>query len=104
MSSNGSTREGREKRTVGRWGKGLAMGLIIGGAAGVAVGLLMGAIAFGGPAALATSALAGGIFGSGVGAFIGGMSKLEDPPPGQEPGVRDQPPDRPGLTHPEQEQ
>jgi hypothetical protein len=103
MSSNGSTREPREERTVGRWGKGLGMGLLIGGAVGVVVGLVLGSVAFSGAAALAASALGGGIFGSGVGAFIGGMSKLEDPPPGEEPGVGDQPLDRPGLTHPEHE-
>jgi hypothetical protein len=79
------------------------MGLILGGAAGVAVGLLIGSSAFSGAAALAASALGGGIFGSGVGALIGGMSKLEDPPPGEEPGVRDQPLERPGLTHAEDE-
>jgi hypothetical protein len=43
------------------------------------------------------------IFGGLAGAFIGGMSRLEDPPPGQEPGVRERPLDRPGLTHDEQD-
>ena len=103
MATDGSTSDPREERAVSRWRGGLALGLIIGAAIGAAVGLVVGSIAFDGGAALWVSAAAGVIFGALVGAFIGGMSRLEDPPPGQEPGVRERPLDRPGLTHDEQD-
>jgi len=103
MASDGSTSAPREERAVNRWGAGLLLGLVIGAAIGAAVGSLFGSIAFDGGRALWTSAIGGAIFGGVAGAFIGGMSKLEDPPPGLEPGVREQPLQRPGLTHDEQE-
>ena len=93
----------REERAVSRWRGGIALGLIIGAAIGVAAGLVVGSIAFDGGRALWVSAACGAIFCGLVGAFIGGMSRLEDPPPGQEPGVRERPLDRPGLTHDEQD-
>jgi hypothetical protein len=103
MASDGSRSEPREVRAVARWEGGLTVGLILGGVAGVLLGLLIGTLAFSRDAATFAAALGGGIFGSVVGAFIGGMSRLEDPPPGREPAVREQPIDRPGLTHDERE-
>ncbi len=103
MATDGSTSDPREERPVSRWRGGIALGLIIGAAIGAAVGLVIGSIAFDGGRALWVSAGGGMIFGGLTGAFIGGMSRLEDPPPGQEPGLRERPLDRPGLTHDEQE-
>jgi len=103
MATDGSTPERREERAVSRWGGGIALGLVVGAAIGAAAGLVFGSIAFDGGAALWASAIGGAIFGGVVGAFIGGMSRLEDPPPGQEPGVRERPLDRPGLMHDEQD-
>jgi len=103
MAGNGSTPQGREDRAVGRWGSGVVLGLIIGAVVGAAAGLVFGAVAFTGGRALAASALGGAIFGGVAGAFIGGMTALDDPPPGEEPGVRDRPIGRPGLTHDEGE-
>ena len=101
MVNDRPTSEGREERAVTRWGGGLLLGLFIGAAIGAVVGLVFGAVAFGGGAALWTSAIGGAIFGGLAGAFMGGMSRLEDPPPGEEPGVRERPLQRPGLTHDE---
>jgi hypothetical protein len=103
MATDGSSSGRREERAVSRWRGGIALGLIIGAAIGAAVGLVFGWIAFDGGRALWASAVGGAIFGGLVGAFIGGMSRLEDPPPGQEPGVREHPLDRPGLTHDERD-
>ena len=103
MANDGSTSERREDGAVTRWGGGLVLGLIVGAAIGAAVGLLFGSMAFDGGRALWTSTVGGAIFGGLAGAFIGGMSRLEDPPPGQEPGVRERPMQRPGLTHDEQD-
>jgi membrane associated rhomboid family serine protease len=102
-ASNGSVPQRREQRAVGRWEHGLTLGWVVGAVAGVAAGLVIGSIAFETGAALMAAALGGAIFGAVVGAFLGGMSKLEDPPPGQEPGTRDQPLERPGLTHDERD-
>jgi hypothetical protein len=103
MANDRSTSGRREERAVTRWGGGLILGLFIGAAIGAVVGLVFGSVAFDGGRALWASAVGGAIFGGGAGAFVGGMSKLEDPPPGQEPGVRERPMRRPGLTHDEQE-
>jgi hypothetical protein len=103
MASTGSTRGPRERRAVVRSGRGVATGLIIGAVVGLAAGAAIGGIAFAGGAALLAAALGGTIFGGVVGAFVGGMSTLEDPPPGAEPGLRDQPLERHGLTHDERE-
>ena len=99
MATDGSTSDRREERAVSRWRGGIALGLIIGAAIGAAIGVVVGSIAFDSGRALWVSAGSGVIFGGLVGGFIGGMSRLEDPPPGQEPGVREQPLQRPGLTH-----
>ena len=103
MVNDRSTSEGREERAVNRWGGGLLLGLFIGAAIGAVVGLVFGSVAFDGGRALWASAVGGAIFGGVAGAFVGGMSRLEDPPPGQEPGVRERPLQRPGLTHDEQD-
>ncbi|MEX1264703.1 MAG: hypothetical protein WEE66_12380 [Actinomycetota bacterium] len=103
MARSGDTPRPAEQRAVGRWGKGLGTGLLIGGVAGVVVGLAIGVLAFDRAGATWTSALGGAIFGTVVGAFIGGMSTLEDPPPGEEPGGHDPSLGRPGLTHDEQD-
>jgi hypothetical protein len=103
MASSGSSPAPRERRATARSGRALAIGLVVGGVIGLLAGAAIGAVAFTGGSALAASALGGVIFGGVVGAFVGGMSTLDDPPPGEEPGVRDQPLQRPGLTHDEQE-
>ena len=103
MASGEDLPQPREQRAVGRWGKGLGSGLLIGGVAGVLIGLAIGLLAFEGAAATATAALGGTIFGTVVGAFIGGMSTLEDPPPGDELKTHDPSLGRPGLTHDEQD-
>ena len=103
MQRDGDVSRGDERRAVGRWGRGLGMGLAIGGAVGVAGGLAIGLVAFGGAAAIFTAALAGGIFGSVVGAFLGGMSTLEDPRPGEEAQTHDPSLGRPGSVHDEQD-
>ena len=103
MARSGETSRPEEQRAVGRWGKGLGTGLLIGGVLGIVAGLAIGLLAFDGAAATWTSALGGAIFGTVVGAFIGGMSTLEDPPPGEEPEGHDPSLGRPGLTHDEQD-
>jgi hypothetical protein len=103
MANDGSRPERREERAVSRWGGGIVLGLVIGAAIGAVVGLLFGSMAFDGGRALWASAVGGAIFGGLAGAFIGGMSRLEDAPPGQEPGVRERPLRRPGLTHDERD-
>lgn len=103
MDRKGDVLRSKERRAVGRWGRGLGLGLMIGGAAGVLIGFSMGLLAFDGTAAVLAAALGGAIFGTVVGAFIGGMSTLEDPPPGDEPKTHDPSLGRPGLTHEEQD-
>ena len=103
MRRDGDTSQPREHQAVSRWGHGLGAGLAIGGVLGAIAGLVIGVLAFEGAAATATAALGGAIFGMVVGAFTGGMSTLEDPPPGQEPGSHDPSLGRSGLTHDEQE-
>ena len=104
MATDGSTSERREERAVSRWGGGIVLGLIIGAVIGAAVGLVFRShSAAAARCGRRRSAVGGAIFGGIAGAFIGGMSRLEDPPPGQEPGVRERPLHRPGLTHDEQD-
>jgi len=99
MQRGGDIPRSDERRAVGRWGTGLLIGLLIGGTVGVAAGLVLGLIAFEGTAAVFTSALGGAIFGLIVGGFIGGMSTLEDPPPGAEARTHDPSLGGEGLTH-----
>jgi hypothetical protein len=99
MQRGGDIPRSEERRAVGRWGTGVFLGLGIGGTIGVVAGLLIGLIAFEGTGAILTSALGGAIFGLIVGGFIGGMSTLEDRPPGAEAGTHDPSLGRPGLTH-----
>ena len=103
MQRGGDVPRTDEQRAVGRWGKGLFLGLAIGGVVGVVAGLAIGLIAFGGTGAVLASALGGAIFGTGVGAFMGGMSTLEDRPPGDEAGAHDPSLGQEGLTHDEQD-
>lgn len=103
MQRDGDVPRTDEQRAVGRWGKGLFLGLAIGCVVGVVAGFAIGLIAFEGTGAVLASALGGAIFGTGVGAFMGGMSTLEDRPPGDEAGAHDPSLGREGLTHDEQE-
>jgi len=99
MQRDGDIPRSDERRAVGRWGTGLLKGLAIGGAVGVVGGLVLGLLAFEGAAAILTAALGGAIFGLVVGAFIGGLSTLEDRPPGAESDTHDPSLGRAGLTH-----
>jgi hypothetical protein len=99
MQRGGDIPRSDERRAVGRWGTGLFLGLAIGGGIGVVAGLVIGMLAFDSTSATLTSALGGAIFGLIVGAFIGGLSTLEDRPPGDEAGTHAPSLGRPGLTH-----
>jgi hypothetical protein len=101
MQRGGDVPRSEERRAVGRWGTGLFIGLGIGGTVGVVAGLVIGLLAFEGSAAVLSSALGGAIFGLVVGAFFGGMSTLEDRPPGAEAGTNEPSLGRPGPTHDE---
>ena len=103
MQRGGDVPRSDEQRAVGRWGKGLFLGLAIGGVVGVVAGFAIGLIAFDGTGAVLAAALGGAIFGTGVGAFMGGMSTLEDRPPGDEAGAHDPSLGHEGLTHDEQD-
>ena len=101
MQRGGDVSRTDEQRAVGRWGKGLFLGLAIGSLVGIAAGLAIGLLAFEGTGAILGAVLAGAIFGTLVGAFIGGMSTLEDPPPGAEAGTHEPSLGQPGFTHDE---
>jgi hypothetical protein len=103
MQRGGDVPRTDERRAVGRWGRGLGLGLAIGGTIGVAAGLGIGLLAFEGTTAVFAATLAGAIFGTLVGAFVGGMSTLEDPPPGEEVRAHDPGLGSPGVTHGEQD-
>jgi hypothetical protein len=85
----------REDRFERRWRRGIATGAGVGLAVGLLVGLTIGGLWANGTAFW--MALVGcTIAGLGIGAFIGGLSRLESPQPGAEPSqvarpVRDQP-------------
>jgi hypothetical protein len=101
MQRPGDVPRADEQRAVGRWGRGLGLGLGLGAVAGVLVGLAIGFVAFDSSAAIFTAALAAGIFGTVVGAFMGGMSTLEDPAPGAEARTHDPSLGTPGPVHDE---
>jgi hypothetical protein len=103
MARRGDAPRPRERTSVGRWSRGVVLGLLIGGTVGIVVGLAIGLLAFDGGAAVLSAVLGGAIFGTVVGGFVGGMSTLEDPPPGEEPEAHDPSLGRPGLTHEEQD-
>jgi hypothetical protein len=89
-----------EGRFRGRWRRGIAVGAFVGLAAGTVAGLLIGVIAFEpGGTGFWMAAVGAAIFGLGVGAFVGGLSRLESPQPGREPSEVDRPiRDEPALT------
>ena len=88
----------REARFERRWGRGIAVGAAIGLAAGLVAGTAIGLVAGGGTVMWMTI-VACAIAGVGVGAFVGGMSRLESPQPGEEPSEVARPVmDQPELT------
>jgi len=83
---------------------GVLLGLLVGAVLGALVGAGVGSIGFdAGSPAMWGAVLGGIIFGAGVGAFAGGLSRLDSPPPGQEAGEDEEPLGRPGFTRDENE-
>jgi hypothetical protein len=86
-----------------RWRSGIALG----GGLGLAVGIVAGAIvawAVGGGPAGWMALVACVVAGTGVGLFVGGLSRLESPRPGGEPSQVERPVlDEPELTKAEHE-
>jgi hypothetical protein len=93
----------RDRQRFAQRGRhGILTGLLVGGLLGAVIGGVIGAIGFhAGSAAMWGAALGGCIFGAGVGAFAGGLSRLDSPPPGREPAEPGDPLRRPGLTRDE---
>jgi hypothetical protein len=86
-----------------RWRRGIVLGGAIGLAAGIAAGAIV-AWSTGGGTAAWMAVVACVIAGSGVGVFVGGLSRLESPQPGTEPSEVDRPVlDQPDLTKKERE-
>jgi hypothetical protein len=81
-----TSRTSRERRFRLRGRRSLAFGIAAGVVLGGGAGLLLGLVAFraGGPGMWA-AVVAGVIFGFALGAFEGGMATLESPEPGREP-------------------
>ncbi len=81
----------------------LAAGAIGGVAIGLALGGIIGALAFDRTGAIWACVLGCGIFGLAVGMLIFGYSSLESPDPGSEPSDTERPiADRPETTRVEQ--
>jgi hypothetical protein len=70
---------------MGRIGKRTGLGMVIGFVVGVAAGLILALVLHKHDHAFWGFVLIPTIFGIIVGAFIGGISSLSDPAPGQEP-------------------
>ena len=96
-------RETPEQRRIHtRIGGRLVLGGAIGLACGLAIGALVGIWWFDRTGAVATSAIAGSIFGVAVGMLVAGYSALESPDPGKEPSDTERPIlDRPEATREE---
>ena len=75
----------RDERAWGRIQSGLLKGLLLGGAAGAVLGLIIGAIGFQRFGAILAAMLAGVIGLGGLGAFWGVLAGLDSPDPGREP-------------------
>lgn len=81
-----------------RWRRGILVGAGIGLAVGLVAGIGIAAIA-GGTRAFWMATVACTVAGIGVGTFIGGLSRLESPQPGNEPSEVTRPVlDEPSLT------
>jgi hypothetical protein len=81
-----------------RWRSGIVLGGAIGLGVGVAVGALV-AWSVGGGTASWMALVACVVAGTGVGLFVGGLSRLESPQPGGEPSQVERPVlDEPELT------
>lgn len=93
---------GDRKRFARRERHGILTGLLAGGLLGTLIGAVIGSAGFhAGSAEMWAATLGGCIFGVGVGAFAGGLSRLDSPPPGREPSEEEDPLRRPGLTRDE---
>lgn len=98
--SREETPEQRRIRT--RIGRRLLFGGAIGLVCGLGVGALVGIWWFDRTGAVATSGIAGAIFGMAVGMLVAGYSSLESPDPGKEPSDTGRPvADRPEPTREE---
>jgi hypothetical protein len=100
-----ATRTTRERRFRVRRRRNLVFGIVAGVVLGGAAGILLGLLAFGaGTPGMWAALVAGLIFGLVLGAFEGGMAALESPEPGHEPSQTTHPVrDVPELTRSEGE-
>jgi hypothetical protein len=90
-----ATEQGRQRRDevvmAGRVSRGTWVGLTLGGLLLGALGAWIGWIAFDSARAVMGMAIAGVVAGGGLGAFVGGLSRLESPDPAREPSQTDRP-------------
>jgi hypothetical protein len=97
------TDAGRAETFRSRWRSGIVLGGAVGLAVGVGVGVLV-AWSVGGGTSAWMALVACVVAGVGVGVFVGGLSRLESPQPGEEPSQVERPVvDEPGLTKTERE-
>jgi hypothetical protein len=93
--SNDPARTQRETPEQQRIRTRLGRRLLLGGAIGLACGLVVGALVgiwwFDRTGAVVTSGIAGAIFGMAVGMLVAGYSALESPDPGKEPSDTERP-------------
>jgi hypothetical protein len=80
-----------QARSRSRIGRGLILGVVIGVVAGAAIGGIVGLLVWERTGPILASALFGAIGLGMLGAFWGGMTGLESPDPGHEPGERAEP-------------
>ena len=78
------------RRTSERLPRRILVGTVVGAALGAVIGLLAGSVAYDGTAVIACT-LAGALGLGLIGSFVGGMSSLESPRPGNEPSERTEP-------------
>jgi hypothetical protein len=87
---------GRERRHARRWLTRIGLGAAIGGSLGLVLGLIWGSVAYrAGSLAMWAVVAACAIFLGILGAFVGGLSGLESPDPGNEPSQVDEPLEEP---------
>ena len=91
-----------DARSERRIGRGLILGVVIGLVAGAAIGAIVGLFVWERTGPILASALFGAIGLGMLGAFWGGMTGLESPDPGEEPGGRAEPLAEPELTSEEE--
>jgi hypothetical protein len=85
-----------EEAMAHRVTRGASAGVVLGAVLLGGVGLIVGVTVFDGVPAIAASTLAGAIAGGGLGAYVGGLSRLESPDPGREPSETEHPLRDPG--------